>query len=167
MRYQLQGVMYKLCCIESGARMSQSVSERAVVWKSGLWFPARRANLCLLHSIQMGSGVARPPLQWLPGALSREIKRPGHDTDCSLRPRSELRNNRAPCAIRFQGVVINLLSAETTSPIVSNHVHEDRPHGYTQSLSLYRLGRRCGAVDSFIGVICKSKDDWGQSRSSI
>jgi len=35
------------------------------------------------HRVQNGSGVTQPPIQWVPGALSLEVKRPGRESDHS------------------------------------------------------------------------------------
>jgi hypothetical protein len=45
-------------------------------------FPARAGNFSL-HRAQNSSGPTQPPIQWVPGAISLEVKRPGHEADRS------------------------------------------------------------------------------------
>jgi hypothetical protein len=47
-------------------------------------FPAGAGNFSLLHRFQTGFGLTQPPIQWVPGALSLGVKRPGSEADDSL-----------------------------------------------------------------------------------
>jgi hypothetical protein len=40
-------------------------------------------ELSLLHVVQIGFGFTQPPIQWVPGALSSAVKRPGREADHS------------------------------------------------------------------------------------
>jgi hypothetical protein len=39
------------------------------------------SRFSLLHVVQTGSRPTQPPIQWVPGALSPEVKRPGRETN--------------------------------------------------------------------------------------
>jgi hypothetical protein len=41
--------------------------------------------------VHTGSGATQPPIQWMPGALSPEVKRPGRETDHSLSAKFEVK----------------------------------------------------------------------------
>jgi hypothetical protein len=46
-------------------------------------FPAGAGNFSLPHRAQNGSGGLPAPIQWVPGALSLGVKRPGREADRS------------------------------------------------------------------------------------
>jgi hypothetical protein len=46
---------------------------------SRIRFPAGAENISLHHNVQNGSGPAQPPIQWVTGALSLGVKRPGRE----------------------------------------------------------------------------------------
>jgi hypothetical protein len=46
-------------------------------------FPAEAGNFSLHHRVQNGSGPTQSPIQWVPGALSLGVKRPGREADHS------------------------------------------------------------------------------------
>jgi hypothetical protein len=46
-------------------------------------FPAGAGNFSLHHHVQNDSGVHPAPIQWVPGALSLGLKRPGREADRS------------------------------------------------------------------------------------
>jgi hypothetical protein len=46
-------------------------------------FPAGAGNFSLHHRLQNGSGAHPAPIQWVPGALSLGVKRPGPEADHS------------------------------------------------------------------------------------
>jgi hypothetical protein len=50
-------------------------------WGSRVRFPAGAGNFSLYHRVQNNSGPTQPPIQWVPGALSLGVKRPGHEAD--------------------------------------------------------------------------------------
>jgi hypothetical protein len=52
--------------------------------------PCRDLIFSLLHSVQTGSGANTAPIQWLPGALPKGIKRPERGADHSPRPNAEV-----------------------------------------------------------------------------
>jgi hypothetical protein len=45
--------------------------------------PAGAGNFSVHHRVQNGSGPTQPPIQWVPGALSLGVKRPGREADHS------------------------------------------------------------------------------------
>jgi hypothetical protein len=64
-------------------------------------------------------GPTQPPIQWVPGALSLAVKRPGRDeADYSphLGPRSRIMELYRHSPIRLHGVVLNKLSSGTILP---------------------------------------------------
>jgi hypothetical protein len=44
-------------------------------------FPARAGNFSLHHRVQKSLGPTQPRIQWVPGALSLWVKRPGREAD--------------------------------------------------------------------------------------
>jgi hypothetical protein len=46
-------------------------------------FPTEAVNFSLHHRVQNGSGPTQPSIQWVPGALSLGVKRPGREADHS------------------------------------------------------------------------------------
>jgi hypothetical protein len=46
---------------------------------SSVRFPAGAGNFSLHHRVQNGSGTTEHPVQWIPGALSLGVKRPGRE----------------------------------------------------------------------------------------
>jgi hypothetical protein len=50
---------------------------------SRVQFLAGAGNFYLYHCVQNGSGALQPPIQWVPGALSMEVKQPGCEADHS------------------------------------------------------------------------------------
>jgi hypothetical protein len=66
-------------------------------------------------------GPTQPPIQWVPGAHSLGVKQPGHEADHSPPTSAEVKKTWIYIAtppICLNGVVINWLSAGTTSPSV-------------------------------------------------
>jgi hypothetical protein len=45
----------------------------------------------LLRVVQTGSGPTQPPIQWVPGAFSPAVKRPGREADHSLATSAEVK----------------------------------------------------------------------------
>jgi hypothetical protein len=61
-------------------------------------------------AFRMGLGPTQPPIQWIPGALSLEVKRPGREADHSLPSSAEVKNAwsyTSTPAIRLDGVVLS------------------------------------------------------------
>jgi hypothetical protein len=50
---------------------------------SSVRFLAGAGNYSLHHRVQNGLGPIQPPIQWVPGALSLVVKRPGSEVDHS------------------------------------------------------------------------------------
>jgi hypothetical protein len=76
----------------------------------GVRFPARAGNFSLRHSVQVGSGAQSASFQWVPGALTLGVKRPGREADHSPPFSVEVKE----CAelylhssIRLHGVVLS------------------------------------------------------------
>jgi hypothetical protein len=46
-------------------------------------FPAGAGNFSLHHRVQTALGPIHTPIQWVPGALSLGVKRPGREADHS------------------------------------------------------------------------------------
>jgi hypothetical protein len=64
-----------------------------------LGFPSRRGLGILLFTtlFRRPLGPTQPPIQWIPGALSLGVKRPGREADHShLVPRSRMRDAIPP-----------------------------------------------------------------------
>jgi hypothetical protein len=68
------------------ALIAQSVQRWATGWTIGvLGFDSRRGMGIFLFTTASGTalGLTQPPIQWVPGALSLGVKRPGRDADHS------------------------------------------------------------------------------------
>jgi hypothetical protein len=73
-------------------------------------FPAGARNFSLHHRVQNGSGDTQPPIQWVPGALSLGVKRPGREADHSPPSSAEVKNAwsyTSTLPIRLHGVVLS------------------------------------------------------------
>jgi len=86
----------------------------ATGWAIGvLGVDSRRGLGTSYHRIQNGSGAAKHPIKWVPGALSPgggEVKRPGNEADHSPPSRPEVKKCvelyfHSP--IRFHGVMLS------------------------------------------------------------
>jgi hypothetical protein len=53
--------------------------------------PGRSIDSSLLHSVSTGPGATQPPIKWVPGALSADVKRPGSEADYSPPSSAEVR----------------------------------------------------------------------------
>jgi hypothetical protein len=77
---------------------------------SGVRFAAGAGNFSLHCHIQTGSGSTQPPIQWVPGAPSLVVKRPGCEADHSPPSSAEVKNewsyNSTP-PVRLHGVVLS------------------------------------------------------------
>jgi hypothetical protein len=62
-------------------------------WTTGVRFPAGTRDFSLHHSVKTGSGVTQLPIQWVPGALSPGVKRPGREADDSPPSSTEVKND--------------------------------------------------------------------------
>jgi hypothetical protein len=72
--------------------------------------PAGAGNFSLNHRVQNGSGPTQPPIQWVPGALSLGLKRPGRESDHSPPFSAEVKNEWSYTStplIRLLGVVLS------------------------------------------------------------
>jgi hypothetical protein len=70
---------------------------------TGVRFPAGAGNFSLRHRVQ-------PPIEWVSGALSLEVKQPVHEADHSPPPVAEFKNAWSYTSthpIRLHGVVLN------------------------------------------------------------
>jgi hypothetical protein len=55
--------------------------------------PGRGLGIFLFHTASILSlGPTQPPIQWVAGALSLEVKRPGHEVDHSFLSSTEVKN---------------------------------------------------------------------------
>jgi hypothetical protein len=54
-------------------------------------------------------GPTQPPFQWVPGAIFRGIKQPGHESDHSSPSGTKFKTGEAipPLSIRVHGIVLN------------------------------------------------------------
>jgi hypothetical protein len=59
-----------------------------------LGFDSRRGMGIFFFTIasRTALGPTQPPIQWVPGALSLEVKRPGREADHSPPPSAEIKN---------------------------------------------------------------------------
>jgi hypothetical protein len=67
-------------------------------------------ELSLFHVVQTTLGSTQPPIQWVPGVLSQEVKRQGRGADHSPPASVEVKKNvdlyiHSP--IRLHGIVLN------------------------------------------------------------
>jgi hypothetical protein len=91
----------------------KSISISATRWTIGvLGFDSRRGLGIFLFTTESRTalGPTQPPIQWIPGALSLEVKRPGRETDHSPPSIAEVKK----CVelylhslIRLHGVVLS------------------------------------------------------------
>jgi hypothetical protein len=54
-------------------------------------FPALAGNFSLRHRLQNDSLPTQPPIQWIPGALSQGVQRPGCEADLSPPSNAEIK----------------------------------------------------------------------------
>jgi hypothetical protein len=59
-----------------------------------VWFESRQGLEVFLFTTasRMALGPTQPPIQWVPEAVSLEVKRPGRETDHSPTSRAEIKN---------------------------------------------------------------------------
>jgi hypothetical protein len=62
-------------------------------------------------------GPTQPPIQWVPGALSPGVKRPGREADHSPPTNAEVK--KMWFYISLHGIVLNWLCTGTTSPYLT------------------------------------------------
>jgi hypothetical protein len=97
--------------LQVGTRIAQWYNAGLWAGRPGVQVPSGAGNFTQ-HRVQTGSGThsASYPIQWVPGALSLEVKRPGREADHSSPPSSGVKNvwnyTSAP-AIRLHGVVLS------------------------------------------------------------
>jgi hypothetical protein len=81
--------------------------------KTGVLFPVGAGIIFLLATTAVSRpalGPTQPPIQWVPGALSLGVKRPGREADHSPPPTTELKNawsNTSTPPIRLHGAVLS------------------------------------------------------------
>jgi hypothetical protein len=81
-------------CSDEGAVIAQSVYHWATGWTIGvLGFDSRRGlgNFFFTTVSRTALGPTQPPIQWLPGALSLGVKRPGREADNSPQCSAEVK----------------------------------------------------------------------------
>jgi hypothetical protein len=64
-------------------------------------------NFLFSTSSRPALGSAQPPIQWLPGALSPGVKRPGREGDHSLPPSAEVKKMWIYTSAPLHGVAFN------------------------------------------------------------
>jgi hypothetical protein len=72
-------------------------------------FPAGAGNF-LITASRTALGPTQPPIQWVPGALSLGVKRPGREADHSPPTSAEVKNAwsyTSTPTIRFHGIVLS------------------------------------------------------------
>jgi hypothetical protein len=65
-----------------GKKELRQYSDHAMEW-AGVRFPARSAIFLFATGSRPVLGPTQPPTQWVPGALSLGLKRPGREADHS------------------------------------------------------------------------------------
>jgi hypothetical protein len=68
-------------------------SDYAVCWTGGVRFQGRPRNFSLRHRFRPTLGPTQSPIQWVPGALSPEVKRPGREADHSPLSSADIKNS--------------------------------------------------------------------------
>jgi hypothetical protein len=79
----------------------------------------RVKNFHFSTSSRPALGYTQPPIQWVPGALSPGVKRPGREADHSLPTSAEIKKNidlHIHVPIRLHGIVLSQLSTGITLP---------------------------------------------------
>jgi hypothetical protein len=82
-------------------------------WTFGvLWFDSRRELGIFLFTTmsKMALEPTQPPIKWVPGALSLEVKRPGREADHSPSSSAEIKNvwsYTSTLPILLHGVVLS------------------------------------------------------------
>jgi hypothetical protein len=76
---------------------------------SRVQFPAGAGNFSLHHRARTALGPTQPPIQWVPGALSVGVKRPGRVADNSSPSSAEVNewSYTSTPPMRFNGVVLS------------------------------------------------------------
>jgi hypothetical protein len=78
--------------IRTSAIQSRSRPMRLML-RGGVRVLAGAGNFSLHHRVQTGSGATQPPIQWVPGAVSLGLKRPGREADHSPPSSAKFRNS--------------------------------------------------------------------------
>jgi hypothetical protein len=94
--------------IEIGIAQRYNAGLRAGL--SGFRIPARAGNFYFHRLVQNGSGAHPPPIQWVPGAFSLGIKRPGREVDHSPTSSDEDKNAWSYTStppVRIHGLVLS------------------------------------------------------------
>jgi hypothetical protein len=88
----------------SGTALSYELDDRGFESRQGL------GNFLFTTASRPGLGPIQPPIQWVPGALSLGIKRPGHEADHSLPSSVEVKNTwsyTSTTPLRLHGVMFS------------------------------------------------------------
>jgi hypothetical protein len=86
------------CHKQNWSTVQEKFNERSwskdMQWIRLSGFDSRRALGIFLFTIASGTvlGPTQPPIQWIPGALSLEVKRPGREADHSPPSSAEVKN---------------------------------------------------------------------------
>jgi hypothetical protein len=95
------------------AVIAQSIQHWATDWTIGvLGFDSRRGLETFLFTTvsRTALGPTQPPIQWVPGAISLEVKRPGREADRSPPSSAKVKNAWSYTStppIRLHGVVLS------------------------------------------------------------
>jgi hypothetical protein len=97
--------------IYEGSQIAQSVQRWATGWTIGGSSPGRGWEFfCVPPRPDRLWGLTQPPIQWVPGALSLGVKRPGREADHSPPSSAEVKNGRSWTStppIGLHGVVLS------------------------------------------------------------
>jgi hypothetical protein len=79
---------------------------------SGVRFPAGLGIFLFTTASRTALGPTQPPIQWVPGAISLGVKRPGREADHSPSSSAEVKNEECVelylhSPIRLDGVVLS------------------------------------------------------------
>jgi hypothetical protein len=81
-----------------GTGIAQFLQTRATGWKAGVWFQVAQ-NIFLYSKVSrigvVSTQQTQPLVQWVPGAHSQGLKRPGREADHSPSPSTKVKNTGA------------------------------------------------------------------------
>jgi hypothetical protein len=120
--------MYVCVCIKSldssvGIALRYGLDDRC----SRFRFPVVAGNFSLDHRVQNGSGLTQPPIQWVSGAISLGVKRPGRETDHSPPSSDEVKECvelyfHSPNTPSWRGAKLSRGSLVFTLPFMSVYI---------------------------------------------
>jgi hypothetical protein len=82
------------CLLQIGAYiviLLQYKNIKKTLWSTLKWLPAGAGNFLFTTVSRIALEPTQPPIQWLPGALSLRVKRPGCEADHSPPSRAEVK----------------------------------------------------------------------------